>query len=149
VRDFKKGARKTRPYFFSDILGGCAMRRANGKPPVKDKGKMPEPELAVDTPVNIGQIRDQITKAVGSRALHMVRTTITEVENGHYLAMKYLFEMVGLYPATAATDPSEEGSLAKILLRNLGLQEELAQPQTKVSEDSPESWSGAASDAVK
>ncbi len=34
-----------------------------------------------------------------------------EVEKGHYLAMKYLFEMIGLCPATAP-----EGPLARRLL---------------------------------
>ena len=29
---------------------------------------------------------------VGSRAVQMVTRTITEVENGHYLAMEYLFD---------------------------------------------------------
>jgi len=30
----------------------------------------------------------------------MVETTIEEVGKGHYLGMKYLFERIGLYPAT-------------------------------------------------
>ena len=48
----------------------------------------------------------------------MVEYTIEEVANGHYLGMKYLFEMIGLYPATltrrrartgfAGRDPSAE-----------------------------------------
>jgi hypothetical protein len=69
----------------------------------------------------------------------MVRGAIADVEKGHYLAMKYLFEMIGLYPPTAAVESGAEDSLTKILLRNLGIREEsgeLEEAQTKVTKDS-------------
>ena len=47
-----------------------------------------------------------------------------EVNKGHYLAMKYLFEMVGLCPATTPEEAPQEDSLAKTLLRRLGLPED-------------------------
>ena len=37
----------------------------------------------------------------------MVKTTMEEAEKGHYVAMKYLFEMIGLYPA--ATEEEIQG----------------------------------------
>ena len=52
-------------------------------------------------PVDLAEIRQQITNLVGNGALGMVETTIEEVGKGHYLGMKYLFELIGLYPATA------------------------------------------------
>ncbi len=54
----------------------------------------------------------------------MVETTIREVEKGHYLAMKYLFEMIGLSPATTPEEAPQDDSLAKALLRRLQLPEE-------------------------
>ena len=54
----------------------------------------------------------------------MVEITISEVDKGHYAAMKYLFEMIGLYPAAAPEETEGEDSLAKTLLRRLGLPEE-------------------------
>jgi len=54
----------------------------------------------------------------------MVRTTIEQVQGGHYQALKYLFEMIGLYPATGAQEESQEDSLATTLLRHLGISEE-------------------------
>ena len=54
----------------------------------------------------------------------MVEITISEVDKGHYAAMKYLFEMIGLYPAAAQEEPQGEDSLARTLLRRLGLPEE-------------------------
>ena len=50
--------------------------------------------------------------------------------------MKYLFEMIGLYPATAQAEASADNSRAKTLLRRLGLPENptLDHPVTKVYE---------------
>jgi len=47
-----------------------------------------------------------------------------EVNKGHYLAMKYLFEMIGLCPATDPEPTVQEDSLAKTLLHRLRLPEE-------------------------
>ena len=110
---------------------------------------MPQAETTPETPVDIAKIRDQIRQAIGRRALGMVETTMDEVEDGHYLAMKYLFEIVGLFPASAAAESPEDNSLAQILLKKLGLDPELTRPQTKVSKDSLESWPSASGDAVE
>ena len=69
-------------------------------------------------------LRQQITNVVCAAALPMVEKTIAEVQSGHYQALKYLFEMIGLYPATGAHETPEEDSLAKTLLRHLGISEE-------------------------
>jgi hypothetical protein len=74
--------------------------------------------------VDLGVVRGQITNLVGNRAVDMVETTMDEVDKGHYLAMKYLFEMIGLCPTTAPEGPLPEDSLAKTLLRRLKLPEE-------------------------
>jgi hypothetical protein len=100
--------------------------------------KEPQPESTPKTPVDIAKIRDQIKQAVGGRAVDLVNTAMDGVENGHYLPMKYLFEVIGLYPASALAESPEDDSLAKILLRKLGVDPELVRPETKVSKDSLE-----------
>ena len=75
-------------------------------------------------PADLAAIQEQITRIVADEAVEMVRTTIGEVEKGHYLAMKYLFEMIGLWPATTPAEETEQDSLAKTLLRHLQLPEE-------------------------
>jgi hypothetical protein len=74
--------------------------------------------------VDLGVVRGQITNMVGNGALEMVETTMEEVNKGHYLGMKYLFEMVGLCPATTSEEAQQDDSLAKTLLRRLGLPED-------------------------
>ncbi len=77
--------------------------RARVASPVKSAGRE-APDLA--------EIRRQIADIVGNGAVGMVETTIDQVGKGHYLGMKYLFEMIGLYPATSTNDAAEEDSLA-------------------------------------
>ena len=84
--------------------------------------------------VDLAVVRGQITNLVGNRAVKMVTTTMNEVDKGHYLAMKYLFEMIGLCPATTPEGPLSEDSLAKTLLRRLRLPEE-TDPGTAVTQE--------------
>jgi hypothetical protein len=110
------------------------------------------------TPVDMDGLRREIADLVGGRAVEMVEITISEAEGGHPAAMKYLFEMIGLYPATAQTESPEVDSLARTLLRHLGLPEgygletsgpETCRPETKVTKDSQAESGVDGDDAVK
>jgi len=68
-------------------------------------------------------LRQQIDSLVVSEGLAMVASTIDQVKDGHYQALKYLFEMIGLYPATGEQERPEEDSLARVLLNYLGVSE--------------------------
>ena len=87
---------------------------------------------------DLASIRRHIADLVGNGAVGMVETTIDQVGKGHYLGMKYLFEMIGLYPATSTDDVPTEDSLAAILLRRLGLSDE-PMPEAGVTKDSGDS----------
>ena len=102
--------------------------------PVKSAGRE-APDLA--------EIRRHIAEIVGNGAVGMVETTIDQVGKGHYLGMKYLFEMIGLYPATSTNDAAEEDSLAAVLLRRLGL------PEAPIEEPGVTKDSGASAAAVE
>src|SRR5271169_667121 len=84
--------------------------------------------------VDLRVVRERITNLVGNCAVDMVKTTMDEVDKGHYLAMKYLFEMIGLCPATAPEGAIQEDSLAKTLLRRLRFPEE-NDPGTEVTKE--------------
>jgi len=104
----------------------------------REAGKEPKKVVAVAAKalkrVDLNLVREQIRNLVGSRAVDMVESTIADAEKGHYPAMKYLFEMVGLCPAEAPDGAIEEDSLAKILLRRLKLPEE-TNPGTEVTKE--------------
>jgi hypothetical protein len=99
-------------------------------------------------PQNFGTVRKKIGNMVGKKAVNMVGSAISEAGKGHFPAMKYLFEMSGLYPAVEAEGTPEEESLAKTLLLRLGVPEEpiVEGPATK---DSPAMGAGVTGDAVK
>jgi hypothetical protein len=70
----------------------------------------------------LGKLRGKITDLVARNAIAMVQCAIDGVmEEGQYQAIKYLFEMVGIYPAVAGQTEEPEDTLAKVLLQHLGV----------------------------
>lgn len=68
------------------------------------------------------ELRRQIETLVKQQAMQLVKSAIDEADKGHFAAMKYLFEMIGLYPGPGDGEevPQETNSLARTLLRRLG-----------------------------
>jgi DNA replication protein DnaD len=91
-------------------------RGAKGK---TSKGKTSTGGKSVD----IAGVRQAMTRLVALEADEMVQAVIDEAKKGHSVALKYLFEMIGLYPATLESEQSEkrEMSLAELFCRELGL----------------------------
>src|SRR2546423_6915954 len=74
------------------------------------------------SPEDLSELRRKISELVAQNAVPMVQQAIDAVrEEGQYQAIKYLFEMVGLYPAVAQEDSESQDSLAQLLLDQLGL----------------------------
>lgn len=70
----------------------------------------------------LSELRRKISELVAQNAVPMVQQAIDAVrEQGQYQAIKYLFEMIGLYPAVAQDDSESQDSLAEVLLEQLGL----------------------------
>jgi hypothetical protein len=121
-----------------------AKRGKARKPPKKAPSGPQKPTNQVD----LGAVREQITNLVGNGAIKMVATTIEEVNKGHYLAMKYLFEMIGLCPIATPEEAQQEDSFAKTLMRRLRLPED-ANPGTEVTTECVTNPVQQESDAVK
>ena len=143
------GALESAPFFLS---GQTRRRRERGMKKAKPRTGTARPKArsavkAAPKSVNLAEIRRQISDLVGNGAVGMVESTMEEVGKGHYLGMKYLFEMVGLYPATSTDEAPMEDSLAAILLRRLGLPE-APKSEPGVTEDSGPS-AGASEDALE
>jgi hypothetical protein len=76
----------------------------------------------VTSAAGLATLRQQITDLVARNAVSMVQHAIDSVnEEGQYQAMRYLFEMVGFYPAAAQEDSPAQDSLARLLLDRLAL----------------------------
>ena len=71
---------------------------------------------------DVGAIQEEIRNLVCGAAIEMVESTIEEVKKGHYSAMKFMFEMVGLHLGTEGTPGESEGTVtAETLCQRLGL----------------------------
>jgi hypothetical protein len=87
--------------------------------------------------VDIARVRQAMTRLVTHQAGNMVRAVIEDAKKGHSVALKYLFEMIGLYPATLESEQSEkrEMSLAELFCRELGLPMHAGEAQTGEAAD--------------
>ena len=104
----KKGRVVDALYFFAATKLSMATRQPRVRPPQ-----------------GLSALRKKITELVAQNAVPMVQQAIDAVrEGGQYQAMKYLFEMIGLYPGVAPEDDEKQDSLAQLLLAQLGLTED-------------------------
>ncbi len=78
-------------------------------------------ERPVAPPKDLMEARKSISDVVRGAAMGIVGALIQEAEQGEVAPAKYLFEMVGLYPATEETASKPEDSLAYTLLQKMGL----------------------------
>jgi len=75
--------------------------------------------------IALPELREELKNQVGNDAPKIVTSLIDAAAKGSCGHAKYLFEMIGLYPAAAfEQEDLEEDSLAKTLLRRLGLPED-------------------------
>jgi hypothetical protein len=92
---------------------------------------------------DLSELRQKINDLVARNAVPMVQQAIDAVrEEGQYQAIKYLFEMIGLYPAIAQEDSESQDSLAEVLLEQLGLaptqpSKPVTDRRTKISQRHP------------
>lgn len=100
------------------------------------RAQEPQPlatELVIPLAMDKEALRDHISNLVCADAVEMVKTTVERVKQGQYPAMKYLFEMIGLFPATATPDKPQEDSLAGMLLKQLGIEYETPDKEAPVN----------------
>jgi hypothetical protein len=97
----------------------------------------PMPRDPTDCATDLSALRRRITELVAQNALSMVQQAIDAVkEEGQYQAIKYLFEMIGLYPAAVEDGSQAQSSLAQTLLEHLELIE-IAHPKTPAKRIAP------------
>ena len=96
------------------------MKKAKGKRTAKRSEK--KSVVGTKKPVDMVRLRENITNLVGESAKDIATKVIEVAKTGQLASAKYLFEAVGLYPATEETRAkAPEDSLAYTLLRRMGL----------------------------
>ncbi len=69
------------------------------------------PETKIWPAINRVAIGERIVNHVGDEAEEIVTEMIAHAKGGNFQAMKYLFEMAGLFPASAAADSAPKDTL--------------------------------------
>jgi len=92
-----------------------------GKAP--GKGKPRPAARSRKTPTDLNSLRQKISNMVAGDAVEMVNDVIAEVHKGQHTPMKYLFELIGLYPSAGEEEGPLDDSLVETLLRRLGFPE--------------------------
>ncbi len=84
--------------------------------------KAPGPAKKPVKRVDIAEVRQTVATLVGASANEIASGVIAVAKAGQLAPAKYLFEMIGLYPAPDETTAKpQEDSLAHVLLRRLGV----------------------------
>src|SRR3989442_3220206 len=107
--------RKACPEFFQEHMPRTASKPKKGA----EIASKEHPE-----PLALEWLREEIKCQVGNEAENIVKSLIEEARKGNCAPAKYLFEMIGLYPAAVQEqqqENAEEDSLARTLLRRFGL----------------------------
>jgi len=100
--------------------------------------------------VDLDAVRQKIINKVANRACAMVHAATQEFDKTTSVAMmKYLFEMIGLFPLPVESqeDPEEE-SMTRVLFRRLGVPEG-AEETSDVTNDSTREFGVAAGNTVE
>jgi hypothetical protein len=100
------------------------MSKARGKTAGQSRSKG---SAASRKQVDLEALRQKIANYVGSKGFQMVKTTTEDaMKVGNLSSLKYLFEMIGLYPPTTMAGAGETDSddLARVLLNRLDIGKE-------------------------
>jgi hypothetical protein len=94
--------------------------KGKGKGTAKKSAKKSPPKTK--KPVDLAKVRENINNLVGDSAEDIATGVITVARTGQLASARYLFEAVGLYPATEQTAAKPvDNSLAHTLLMRMGL----------------------------
>jgi hypothetical protein len=107
------------------------MRRAKGK--ATGQSSRGAGSAVSGKQVDLEALRQKIANYVGSNGFEMVRAATEEaVKVGNLSSLKYLFEMIGLYPSTAtAAEETDSDDLARVLLNRLNFGKETSLENTQ------------------
>jgi len=79
-----------------------------------------------------GPFSTKIVKLIEKNAFAMVKNAVERANRGDYRAMKYLFDLLGRFESQVPQ--RRRNSLAKVLLRHLGLTEEMIAAEEEAAE---------------
>ena len=116
-------ARVHAPHYIALFSFGGTMAKTKAKKPAVEKKSAPPMDSKAKSAEEIQRLRNMVTNLIFSNSEEMAARVVQSVtEGGQVAALKYLWEMAGLFPFEESGENGERESLAKILLERMGLQ---------------------------
>jgi hypothetical protein len=76
-------------------------------------------------PAELQDARNRIVNVIVNSSVDMTKQAVRSVnEKGNVSALRFLWEIAGMFPTSASGDVDEQGSVAKSLIEKLGLYED-------------------------
>ena len=105
----------------SRLFGGIMAKTRIKKPAAAKKSTL-RVDSKAKSAEEIQRVRNKVANLIYGNSEEMAARVVQSVtEGGQVAALKYLWEMAGLFPFEGAGDNGERESLTKILLQRMGL----------------------------
>ena len=118
------------------------MAKAKKRAVTKPAGRKREPKITgiAKKPEEMQRARNQVVNLIVDSSVEMTQRVVRSVsERGSVPALRFLWEVAGLFPTTAGSEDGDEGASAKALLEKLGLYGELPAGEADPEEGDVES----------
>jgi hypothetical protein len=100
------------------------------------KKSAPASDCRAKSKEEIQKARNGVTNVIVDGSVEMAARVVQSVaEGGQITALKYLWEISGLFPSEAEADDGEPDSLAKILLERMGIEGDIPVPGANADGD--------------
>jgi hypothetical protein len=121
------------------------MAKAKKKAGTKAAGTKRAPRITAvaKKPEEMQGARNRVVNLIVDSSVEMTQRVVRSVsDGGNVSALRFLWEVAGMFPTTAGADDGEQEATAKSLLERLGLHEELrkdeAEPEGDVESEESE-----------
>jgi nitrogenase molybdenum-iron protein alpha/beta subunit len=95
--------------------------RSKSRTPKRAHGVTAAPK----NPEELQDARNRVINVIVDSSVDMTKGAVRSVnEKGNISALRFLWEIAGMFPTSASDDVEEQESVAKSLIKNLGLYEE-------------------------
>ena len=111
------------PHSFGQLMAKTKTRTKKAAPPPDPKAKSKE---------EIQRVQNRVRNVILDGSVEMAQRVVQSVnESGQIASLKFLWDVVGLFPKGEQTEDESPDTLAKILLERMGLEDDDAEGESR------------------
>jgi hypothetical protein len=94
-------------------------------PKSRKRQELPRVTAVPKKPEELQNVRNQVANVIVNASVDMTKRVVRSVsEGGNVVALRFLWEIAGMFPASSPEGAGDHESVAKSLIESLGLYEE-------------------------